>query len=208
MDPHKLGYVPYPAGSILFKDRGARKFIICNAPYIFHGESEVIGQYILEGSKPGAAAVACWLAHRSVPLNERGYGRIIGTTIDLIRNLENKLATDLKDVTQLLTRPHLNMLCFRVNFPGVSLDKMNEINERIYKYFLEGPDKDYPITSRRFFISETSFKIGDYKFLKEKFNLEGAGEDDEIKFLRVTIMNPYSENALFSFVEELKKKRE
>lgn len=209
IDPHKLGYVPYPAGSILFKDKGARNFVICNAPYVFHGESEVIGQYILEGSKPGAAAVACWLAHRSVPLSDKGYGRIIGTTIDIIRNLENKLASDLKDTTQLLTRPHLNMLCFRVNFPGVSLDKMNEINERIYKYFLEGPDKDYPITSRRFFISETSFKIGDYKFLKEKFDLpEGTREDNEIKFLRVTIMNPYSEKALFGFVEELKKKIE
>lgn len=28
-----------------------------------------IGRYILEGSKPGAAAVACWLAHKIVPLN-------------------------------------------------------------------------------------------------------------------------------------------
>ena len=205
IDPHKLGYVPYPAGSILFKDKRARNFVICEAPYVFHGESEVIGQYILEGSKPGAAAVACWLAHRSVPLDERGYGRIIGTTINIIHNLKNRFETDLKDVIQVLTQPHLNMLCFRANFSGIPLDEMNEINERIYRYFLEGPDKDYPITSRRYFISETSLKIGDYKFLKKKLGLpEGTGDEEDVKFLRVTIMDPYSENALSGFVEELK----
>ena len=209
IDPHKLGYVPYPAGSILFKDKGARNFVICEAPYVFHGESEVIGQYILEGSKPGAAAVACWLAHRSVPLDERGYGRIIGTTIDIIHNLKNRFETDLKDVIQVLAQPHLNILCFRVNFSGIPLDKMNEINERIYRYFLEGPDKDYPITSRRYFISETSLKITDYKFLKKTLGLpEETGNEEDVKFLRVTIMDPYSENALFGFVEELKNKIE
>lgn len=209
IDPHKLGYIPYPAGSILFKDKGARNFVICEAPYVFHGESEVIGQYILEGSKPGAAAVACWLAHRSVPLDERGYGRIIGTTIDIIRNLENRFETDLKDVIQVLARPHLNILCFRVNFSGIPLDKMNEINERIYRYFLEGPDKDYPITSRRYFISETSLKIQDYKFLKKTLGLpEETGDGEDVKFLRVTIMDPYSENALSGFVEELQNRIE
>jgi glutamate/tyrosine decarboxylase-like PLP-dependent enzyme len=209
IDPHKLGYVPYPTGAILFKDKRSRNFVICDAPYVFHGEPEVIGQYILEGSKPGAAAVACWLAHRSVPLNESGYGRIIGTTIDIIRNLEIRFETDLKDDVQVLVRPHLNMLCFRVNFKGVPCSKMNEINGRVYRYFLEGPDKDYPITSRRYFISETRLKIGEYKFLRKKLGLpEETRKEEEVKFLRVTIMNPYSEYALSDFVNELNNKIE
>ena len=86
---------------------------------------------------------------------------------------------------------------------------MNEINERIYRYFLEGPDKDYPITSRRYFISETSLKITDYKFLKKTLGLpEETGNEEDVKFLRVTIMDPYSENALVGFVEELKNRIE
>lgn len=32
--------------------------------------ADVIGKYIIEGSKPGAAAV--WFAHRVVPLNQDG----------------------------------------------------------------------------------------------------------------------------------------
>jgi 5-methylthioadenosine/S-adenosylhomocysteine deaminase len=191
IDPHKLGYVPYPTGAILFKDKGSRNFVICDAPYVFHGEPEVIGQYILEGSKPGAAAVACWLAHRSVPLNESGYGRIIGTTIDIIRNLEIRFETDLKDDVQVLVRPHLNMLCFRVNFKGVPCNKMNEINGRVYRYFLEGPDKDYPITSRRYFISETRLKIGEYKFLRKKLGLPEETRKEEEVNIDLLLRNGY-----------------
>jgi len=42
----------------------------------------LLGSYILEGSKAGAAAAAVWAAHRTVPLNVTGYGRVIGRGIE------------------------------------------------------------------------------------------------------------------------------
>src|SRR5690606_4484801 len=60
IDPHKLGYIPYPAGAILFKDRRARELVAIDPPYILptqgmnSAEDLVLGRFILEGSKPGA----------------------------------------------------------------------------------------------------------------------------------------------------------
>ncbi len=55
IDPHKLGFVPYPAGAIVFRDRRVRDLLAVDAPYLFHrGASEwgYIGRFIFEGSKP------------------------------------------------------------------------------------------------------------------------------------------------------------
>ena len=48
------------------------------APVVFHGESDPnIGVFGIEGSKPGAAAIATLLSHRVIGLDRNGYGRIM-----------------------------------------------------------------------------------------------------------------------------------
>ena len=91
VDPHKLGYVPYPAGVIAFKNRNVTQFIAQKASYISESKGGVekvsideidsVGPYIIEGSKPGAAAVACWLSERTIPMNLKNHGKIIKTTL-------------------------------------------------------------------------------------------------------------------------------
>ena len=81
IDPHKFGFVPYPAGAICFRDGRARDLVSVEAPYVFHEgapDSAHIGRFILEGSKPGAAAAAVWMSHQVLPLDARGYGALIG----------------------------------------------------------------------------------------------------------------------------------
>ena len=34
IDPHKLGYVPYPAGAFLLKDRRGRELVATDPPYL------------------------------------------------------------------------------------------------------------------------------------------------------------------------------
>jgi tyrosine decarboxylase len=84
IDPHKLGYVPYPCGAVVFRREEAKELVATEAPYIFDGDERhsrpFIGRHILEGSKPGTAA-ACWFAHRIVPLDQSGYGLLIGKSI-------------------------------------------------------------------------------------------------------------------------------
>lgn len=221
IDPHKMGYIPYPAGSILIRDKRARNFIVCTAPYVFKGGKEededgyvkFIGQFILEGSKPGAAATACWLAHKCVPLNQEGYGRIIGDTINAIVALKSRLSNNKKigKYIQFLTEPDLNMLCFRIKFPGkLTLADMNSINRQIYESFQEGrlqkSHSNQHVEIRRFILSETAFEIKDFPFMKEKFNLSEYKENDSVTFLRISLMNPYAKFLFEKFEKNLEEK--
>ncbi|KAM3468988.1 hypothetical protein MY5147_007421 [Beauveria neobassiana] len=83
IDPHKSGYINYPAGGLCYRDGRMRYLLTWTSPYVFHegDEQGSIGVYGVEGSKPGASAVATWLAHESLGLNQDGYGRLLGEAI-------------------------------------------------------------------------------------------------------------------------------
>ncbi|MFN8458810.1 MAG: pyridoxal-dependent decarboxylase [Anaerolineae bacterium] len=92
VDPHKMGYIPYPAGIVAFKNGLVTELMTQRAQYISDEregvkaidqlvEIKAVGPYILEGSKPGAAATACWLAHTTIPLTVHGHGKIVRTTL-------------------------------------------------------------------------------------------------------------------------------
>lgn len=49
VDPHKAGYVPYPAGSLTYKDGRMRHLVTWSGPYLSQGSSENIGVYGVEG---------------------------------------------------------------------------------------------------------------------------------------------------------------
>ncbi|KAF8892114.1 pyridoxal phosphate-dependent transferase [Infundibulicybe gibba] len=83
IDPHKSGYIPYPAGGLCYKDARTRYLVTWTSPIVFHQQAEgdkneSIGVYGVEGSKPGAAAVATWLSHRVIGLTPAGYGTLLG----------------------------------------------------------------------------------------------------------------------------------
>ena len=92
VDPHKMGYIPYPSGIVAFQNGIVTELMTQRAQYISDDVSGIksidempdikaVGPYILEGSKPGAAASACWLAHKVIPLHYNGHGRIIRSVI-------------------------------------------------------------------------------------------------------------------------------
>lgn len=107
VDPHKMGYVPYPAGVVAFKNKRIVYLLKQHASYIgtdsdaldgtgghssgdfdmnFYRKSDKfsipqVGAYTLEGSRPGAAAMACWFASEVVPLDVHNHGKIIRTTV-------------------------------------------------------------------------------------------------------------------------------
>ncbi|KAE8392515.1 pyridoxal-dependent decarboxylase conserved domain protein [Aspergillus alliaceus] len=78
IDPHKAGYIPYPAGSLVYRDERMKNLVTWTSPYIGRGSLTNIGIYGVEGSKPGAAAMSTWLANECIGLNEKGYGALLG----------------------------------------------------------------------------------------------------------------------------------
>lgn len=92
VDPHKSGYIPYPAGALCYRNGAMRDLVTFSAPVIFHGNAEpTVGIYGIEGSKPGAAAAAVYLSHRVIRPTREGYGKIIGQALFSCRRLYARL---------------------------------------------------------------------------------------------------------------------
>lgn len=118
IDPHKLGYAPYPCGVVAYRNDRVRHFILQSAPYItaskqnslVHlpprhvrlqeggiGSQDVViesfAPFVLEGSRPGAVAGGLWLATKSIPLTMRDHGSILRASLLAARSLYEWLAT-------------------------------------------------------------------------------------------------------------------
>jgi glutamate/tyrosine decarboxylase-like PLP-dependent enzyme len=79
IDPHKSGYVPYPAGGLCYRNSAMRNLVSFTAPVVYHGGVDpTVGVYGVEGSKPGAAASAVYFSHKMIRPNINGYGKISG----------------------------------------------------------------------------------------------------------------------------------
>jgi hypothetical protein len=92
VDPHKSGYIPYPAGALCYRNAAMRDLVTFSAPVVFHGDAEpTVGIYGVEGSKPGAAAAAVYLSHRVIRPSKSGYGKIIGQALFSCKKLYARL---------------------------------------------------------------------------------------------------------------------
>ncbi len=87
IDPHKMGYIPYPAGSLTYRNDKIINLLTFSAPYINSGKTKGgistrnIGECGIEGSKSGAAAASVYLSHKVIRPNKDGYGKIINQSI-------------------------------------------------------------------------------------------------------------------------------
>ncbi len=225
IDPHKLGYVPYPAGSIVFRDGRVKELVAQEAAYVLGGRIRTsqprevhIGKYVLEGSKPGAAAAATFLSHRVVPLNETGYGAILGQLLQITRAFQDRFQEFAKTVQdeficQLLTPPDTNILVYAFNpADNERLDLMNRFNQKLYQELSIDPSS--PVQTHRFIVSHTELShkmynplvVQDFlekmgvqkKYFISSLELnqmqdEGkVGYDDIVAVFRTTLMNPFT----------------
>jgi glutamate/tyrosine decarboxylase-like PLP-dependent enzyme len=109
VDPHKMGYINYPCGSIAYRNDRIRHLFTQDAPYITiagddrrvvyypqrmgevapDGELKVTtmasAPWTLEGSRPGSATAALWLSHRVLAPDVSGYGHIVAQSLKSAR---------------------------------------------------------------------------------------------------------------------------
>lgn len=170
LDPHKMGYVPYQAGGIAIKDKRMRNIVSYFASYVFpktNAAPELLGAFILAGSKPGAAAASVWAAHRALPLNVTGYGRLLGASIEGCNNLYNKLESvkeykvgDKTVEVKILVKPDFNMVDYVLNFKGnKNLDIANKLTDEFYNRKVRAAAQPY---NSELIISHTAFDHADY----------------------------------------------
>lgn len=204
IDPHKMGYIPYSAGGIAIQDMRMRDVISYFATYVFEKGADIpalLGAYILEGSKAGATAASVWAAHKTLPLNVTGYGKLVGASIEGARRFYNFLSGlefkvgDKTIEVHPLTDPDFNMVDHVFQEKGNNnLVEMNELNHEFYNQasYVTGS-----IYGNEYLTSHTDFAIPDYGNSPFKFvnNLgvteEGWEEAGKVTVLRAAVMTPY-----------------
>lgn len=217
VDPHKLGYAPYPAGAVCFRSKLVKPIARQHAPYIGdspggvqeESDSESIGLYILEGSKPGAAAASLWLSHSLISLDRDGLGQLMQSNIRnacefaalLDRGGELFERPKVQGVT--LCRPGCNIVCFafRPTDREGSLTEINRLNGELHKRFSLDAENRSHIYDQRFFVSRTVFEAPAYSpdCMKEFLMQMGVTQDEYLHegvfVLRSVFMNPWYEAA-------------
>ena len=143
VDPHKAGYIPYGAGSIVIKHGYLKDLVAENAPYCLDRENATdeeaprpqLGKFILEGSKPGAVAASVWFSHKLIPLDQDGYGRQLRILCDIAREFDSKVTSRRR--VRSLYRPHTNIVCLIIEDESVrSLSSLNALTEHLAVRFV------------------------------------------------------------------------
>jgi glutamate/tyrosine decarboxylase-like PLP-dependent enzyme len=213
IDPHKLGYIPYPAGAICFRSDLVKPLLRQTAPYLEDApgdpdaerRAESVGLYVLEGSKPGATAAAVWLSHSLIPLDTSGHGRLIREDIrnacELHALLEGHNALAGEDAPRVravcLCPPGSNIVCyaFRPARESAPLEGLNRLNRAIYERFsLRAGERVY---EQSFFVSRTMLSLKQYSLATVGGFLDRLGvrpeeyERQGVFLLRSVLMNPW-----------------
>ena len=208
VDPHKLGFVPFGCGAILFRDRRGCDLLTQDAAYVFvsdDGDDDARftkpGRFSLEGSRPGAAAAACYVNHRVLPLDSAHFGRLIARSVKTCEALFDRLhalAAELSATVKLAIpyEPDCNLICLALNPSGNrSLHAANALTRKLYDAM--SVRADLPVQSREFFASCTTVPLehvspGERRQLAAQLGVDlDAPDDDGVFLLRHTLMNPW-----------------
>jgi glutamate/tyrosine decarboxylase-like PLP-dependent enzyme len=212
IDPHKLGFIPFPAGAFIARDREIAGLLVETAPYVFDDSAEgatatvdlaQLGKYIVEGSKPGSSAASVHATHAVLPLNRQGFGELIGRTVRATETLYDalhELARSLSDVARLTVpfEPDSNILCLAVNPVGNrDVEEMNAYMRALFETIRFRPNS--PLQTHDFIGSFTSvsrdrFSDGQVEEVLGALGLDVstfAGEGAHLFLLRHTLMNPW-----------------
>jgi glutamate/tyrosine decarboxylase-like PLP-dependent enzyme len=224
VDPHKLGYIPYPAGAVLFADDRAKDAVSHDAPYLaWKGDADegierkFMGRWTLEGSQPGASAVACYLAQEVLPHDRSGHGKVVAQTmvgaqrLHLALRQHNESNAGVEDAFEIvpLCRPETNVLCYLVTAPSLVRHPrhLNALAEKVFDRMTVKGDR--PVADYEYFISKTSLAYDDYtenvKGLLEEAGIPKAHRDglkgETLTVLRSVVMNPLVSEMEQSFFE-------
>lgn len=210
VDPHKLAFIPYPAGAYVARDRTIIDFVSQDAAYVFDPDDDdsedrfrMLGRYILEGSKPGAAVASVYLTHRTIPLNHEGFGKIIAESVrscELFYDRAIQWREKMQDIATLAMpfEPDANIACFSIApaaacsvseanaFAEVVLARLSNVRREPVQ------NRSFMVSSTRLFAADIGERIDD---MLEALGLDletfGEGGADSILVFRHTLMNPW-----------------
>ena len=177
IDAHKQLYVPMGAGMVVFKNPSRLGAIEHHAEYILRAGSKDLGQYTLEGSRPGMAM----LVHAALSIiGRKGYEIIIDQNVGKAKAFAQMIEEH--DDFELITAPELNILNYRYvpraiqeKLKNSSASQQEKINEALDKVNLRIQKQQR--AAGKTFVSRTRF--GQKKY-----------HDQAVSMFRVVMANP------------------
>jgi glutamate/tyrosine decarboxylase-like PLP-dependent enzyme len=214
VDPHKLGYLPYGAGAFVCRDQRAMTLLAEEADYVFDGEAAPdymaryrrLGQFILEGSKSGAAAAAVYVMHQVLPLDHLNFGQLPRQTVlaaEAFADRAQVFAAEVADIVHACVpfAPDSNLVCLALNpvsnrDPAAASAFVRRLHEELRC------DPRQPLQLKEFFGSITTLRADamgadELAHIAATLGLDHAGLDpavfdgERLVILRHTLMNPY-----------------
>ena len=211
IDPHKLGYLPYGAGAFLCRDHRAMALLAESADYVFHDHAprgyraryRNLGQFIPEGSKPGANAAAVYVTHKVLPLDHAHFGQLPAQTVRAAEAFHAEalaFAGRVRDRVRVTVPfpPDSNLVCVAFNPVGNrDLAAANAFARRLHDDLRVDPRA--PLQDRSFFGSATTLRpqaLGEagMRRILDALGLDPAADgdaEDHLVILRHTLMNPW-----------------
>jgi len=201
LDPHKWGFVPYPAGAVLFRDYRVRDAIGYAAPYLptedRTGFGGFLGRWTLEGSRPGAPAVSAYLSQTVVPLDDSGHGVFVRDGIAAARAIVESLEDRFQEGPlqfRLVAEPDTVGFCF-VLTPRTSTISVAEQNALTRKLWTRlNVDGREDVGSYRYILSKTELDVAAYRDVLQRMLGPDAileDDDDPVMLLRGFVLNPF-----------------
>src|SRR5690606_8613203 len=171
VDPHKLGYLPYGAGAFVCRDHRAMALLAEGADYVFHSEAPAdylrhyrsLGQYTLEGSKPGAAAAAAYVTHKVLPLDRSGLGPLQVHSLqaaEAFHAAAERFSAEVADACRVAVpfAPDSNLVCLALNPAGNrDLAAASAFVRQLHQGLKSDPSQ--PLQVREYFGSVTTLHL-------------------------------------------------
>ena len=211
VDPHKLGYLPYGAGAFICRDQRAMALLAEEADYVFDGEAPAgymaryrrLGQFIPEGSKPGAAAAAVYVMHKVLPLDHQRFGllpRRIVLAAEAFHERARRFSVELAGLAHACVpfAPDSNLVCLAINPAGNrDVAAASAFVRRLHDELRCDPHK--PLQLKEYFGSITTLRpdaLGatELQRIAGLLGLDADGSErqgESLVILRHTLMNPY-----------------
>jgi hypothetical protein len=243
IDPHKMGYQHYPCGAVAFRDSRTWHYVYQRTPYLSASrdttpfvhrpmlaveredgkaklKTNVVGTYVLEGSRPSGPAAALWLSTTVMPLDNDNHGRLVRASWLAAQELYAWLTTwgtfeaeitgqrptfefvPLTVNSGAFVPPDSNLVIFGVKpTADHTLAGYNRLCNAVYEKFrisAEEGERQYSY-DQPFFLSKTTFDVDAYTVASIKpiadvvgiVDFDDAYAGEKMSVLRASVMNPY-----------------
>lgn len=216
VDPHQMGYLPFGTGAFICRNRDisniTRNNLLCftDRPKNETDKLRQLGEYLIEGTKPGATAIACCLTQRILPLNNEHFGKILSKSIHACEYFHHRIKATMERLSHevkivLPMEPDSNILCLAINpANNQNLARMNRFSKRVFEQL--HTSKDPYEENEAFFCSSIALLHSDlhnedaHQLLK-KLNISDSSfvekvenpnlQSNAITVLRHTLLNPW-----------------